>query len=50
MIAAIKEAGGSPKYTELKGVGHDSWTAAYTGADGVLPWMFEQIKAAPGAK
>ena len=31
MIAAIEKAGGKPKYTELKGVGHDSWTAAYTG-------------------
>jgi dienelactone hydrolase len=26
MIAAIKKAGGEPKYTEYKGVGHDSWT------------------------
>ena len=44
MIAAIKAAGGDPKYTELKGVGHDSWTQAYTNADGVLPWMFEQAQ------
>ena len=26
MIAAIKKAGGEPKYTEYKGVGHDAWT------------------------
>ena len=32
MIAAIEKAGGKPKYTELPGVGHDSWTPAYTGA------------------
>jgi predicted peptidase len=44
MIAALKKAGGEPKYTELKGVGHDSWTPAYTRDDGVLPWMFEQHK------
>jgi predicted peptidase len=50
MIAAIREAGGTPHYTELKGVGHDSWTPAYTGPDSVLPWMFEQVKAAPVAK
>ena len=50
MIAAIKQAGGTPRYTELKGVGHDSWTAAYTGPDGVLPWMFEQLQAKPAAK
>lgn len=42
MIAAIKSAGGTPKYSELKGVGHDSWTQAYTGSDSVIPWMFEQ--------
>ena len=35
MIAAIKKAGGNPKYTELQGVGHDSWTPAYTDPDGV---------------
>jgi predicted peptidase len=50
MIAAIEEAGGTPHYTELKGVGHDSWTAAYSGPDSVLPWMFEQVKATPVAK
>lgn len=44
MIAAIEKAGGKPKYTELEGVGHDSWTAAYTGPDNLLPWMFEQVK------
>ncbi|MBI1371700.1 MAG: phospholipase [Phycisphaera sp.] len=42
MIAAIKAAGGDPKYTELPGVGHNSWTAAYTNADGVIPWLFQQ--------
>jgi predicted esterase len=25
MIAALKKAGGSPKYDEYEGVGHDSW-------------------------
>ncbi|MHB1036238.1 MAG: carboxylesterase family protein [Pirellulales bacterium] len=44
MIEAIKKTGGSPKYTELPGVGHDSWTAAYTDPKGVIPWMFEQVK------
>ena len=44
MIAAIKEAGGEPKYTELSGVGHDSWTPAYNDPKGVVPWMFEQKK------
>ncbi|MGC4005012.1 MAG: dienelactone hydrolase family protein [Pirellulales bacterium] len=44
MIEAIKAAGGEPKYTELPGVSHDSWTAAYNGPDNVLGWLFEQKK------
>lgn len=42
MIEAIRTAGGQPRYTELAGIGHDSWTAAYTDPQGVLPWMFAQ--------
>lgn len=45
MIEAIKKAGGAPKYTELPGVGHDSWTKAYTDPDGAIPWMFQQKKS-----
>jgi predicted peptidase len=44
MVAAIKKAGGKPRYTELKGVGHGSWVQAY-GKGGALAWMFEQAKA-----
>lgn len=41
MIAALKAAGGRPIYSELPGVGHDSWTPAYR--DGfVLDWLFSQ--------
>jgi len=43
MIAAIKKAGGAPKYTEYKGVGHDAWTPTYKN-DEVLDWLFEQKK------
>jgi predicted peptidase len=46
MIAAIKKAGGDPKYTELPGVGHDSWTKSYTDPQGAIPWMFQQKKTA----
>lgn len=42
MIAAIREAGGTPRYRELPGVGHNSWNAAYHDEDGVIPWMFQQ--------
>jgi predicted peptidase len=43
MIAAIKDSGGTPRYTELPGVGHDSWTAAYTNPD-LYTWMFAQAR------
>ena len=41
MVSALKKAGGQPKYTELKGVGHGSWSAAYTSPE-VWEWMFRQ--------
>ncbi|MCH2183021.1 MAG: prolyl oligopeptidase family serine peptidase [Mariniblastus sp.] len=41
MVAALKAAGGNPKYTELEGVGHNSWQAAYTDP-AVWQWMFHQ--------
>ncbi len=48
MVAAIERAGGKPKYTELPGVGHDSWTPAYHGPDNLLAWLFAQSKPASG--
>jgi predicted peptidase len=41
MIAAVQAAGGSPRYSELAGVGHDAWTTAYRDRD-VLEWLFAQ--------
>jgi predicted peptidase len=46
MVEAVLAAGGNVKYTELPGVGHDSWTPAYEDPQGVLPWMFEQKRLA----
>ena len=43
MIAAIKKAGGSPKYTEYPKVGHDSWTRAYDTKE-LWAWLLEQKK------
>lgn len=55
MVEAIRAAGGEPRFSELAGVGHDSWSAAYA-SDGALPWLFEQRRdlavragAKPGA-
>lgn len=39
MISALKAAGGSPKYTEYPGVGHNSWEAAYAD-DETYEWLF----------
>ncbi|WP_168565178.1 carboxylesterase family protein [Crateriforma spongiae] len=41
MVEAIKAAGGSLKYTEYKGVGHNSWVPAYR-SDETWVWMFNQ--------
>lgn len=41
MIRAIRNAGGEPKYTEYKRVGHNSWERAFAEQD-LLPWMFAQ--------
>jgi len=39
MAEALRDAGIEATYTELPGVGHDSWRQAY-GRDGALSWMF----------
>jgi predicted peptidase len=41
MVAAITVAGGTPVFSELPGVGHDSWTPAYRNP-AVLDWLFAQ--------
>ena len=43
MIDAIKKAGGTPKYTEYPGVGHNSWDKAY-GTDELYKWLLDQKK------
>jgi predicted peptidase len=43
MIQGIQHAGGAPRYTELAGVAHDSWSPTYRDPDGVLAWMFNQV-------
>lgn len=41
MIAALRQAGGSPRYSELSGVGHRSVRPGLIESDEVLTWMFE---------
>jgi predicted peptidase len=46
MIAAVKAAGGEPKYTEYPAVGHDSWTQTYAD-DAFHAWLFAQRRPEP---
>ena len=45
MIAAIRKAGGQPKYTEYPDEGHAVWTKAFSEPE-LLPWVFSQIRRA----
>lgn len=44
MVDAINAAGGNVKYTEYPGFGHNSWTPFYSNPEGVIPWLFQQVK------
>jgi predicted peptidase len=41
MIAALKKAGGNPRYTEYKGIGHDIWELVFKEPD-LEEWLFAQ--------
>jgi predicted peptidase len=43
-VAALRQAGGSPKYTEYPGVGHQVWDKAFAEPD-LLPWLSSQRRA-----
>jgi predicted peptidase len=43
LVAALKEAGGKPRYTEYPGVGHNSWDPAYAEKE-LWTWLFGQKK------
>jgi predicted peptidase len=43
MVAAFKEKGGRPKYTEFPGVGHNCWDKAY-GKDDLYEWLLQQSR------
>ncbi len=51
IVKAIKDAGGSPQYTEYPGVGHDSWTQTYAN-DATHDWLFAQrrVQGKPESK
>jgi hypothetical protein len=39
--------GGTPRYTEIAGAGHDIWEDVYDGsaAAGLYPWLFSQVRS-----
>lgn len=45
MIAALRQAGGQPRYNEVAGRGHDVWTVAYRDP-AVVRWLLSQRRPA----
>lgn len=43
MVKALRQAGGSPRYTEIADGGHDVWNVAYQNPE-VLRWLLAQKK------
>jgi predicted peptidase len=43
-VADLRQAGGSPKYTEVPGVGHNVWDTAFANPDAAL-WLLAQRRA-----
>jgi hypothetical protein len=50
MIQALRNAGGTPKYTEIAGGGHVIWDPIYYDNSNTLyPWLFAQHLSTPAA-
>jgi predicted peptidase len=43
MVTALKAAGGNPRYTEYKGMGHEIWDRVFKEPD-LVEWLFAQHK------
>jgi len=43
IVAAIKKAGGKPRYTEYSGEGHNIWSKVVKESE-LLPWLFARRK------
>lgn len=51
MIQALRDAGGTPKYTEVAGGGHLIWDPIYQDTSHTLyPWLFAQSRPAPAPR
>jgi dipeptidyl-peptidase-4 len=49
IVEAVKRSGGNPRYSEIKGRGHDSWVDAFNHAP-LWQWIYSQKKRAPGVR
>lgn len=47
MVAAVRRAGGAPKYTEYEGAGHVIWERVFN-EPGLLPWAFAHSREGGG--
>ncbi len=45
MISGVSDSGGLARLSELPGVGHESWLFAYDDSNGILEWMFKQVRS-----
>ena len=43
LVAALKEAGGHPRYTEYPHMGHEIWTRVFA-EPAIAPWLFAQAR------
>lgn len=43
LIAALKAAGGRPRYTEYRGAGHEIWTRVFSEPE-IVSWLFAQTR------
>jgi predicted peptidase len=43
MVAAMKKAGGEPRFSEFPYVGHNSWDPAYVTPE-LYPWLLKQVR------
>ena len=49
MVDALKRSGGNPRYSEIKGRGHDSWVDAFGHAP-LWTWVYSQTRHVPGVR
>jgi predicted peptidase len=43
MVSAVKQVGGSVRYTEISGAGHEIWQRTFT-EPGLVDWLFAQSR------